>query len=394
MHLGFGEAGLPVLPSLVAALADAGGDGRYGELGGSPELRERICGFLGRRNVAATPETVIVGPGSKACLYALGLALGGDIVVTAPAYVSYGGQARLRGSAVVRVPTPPDLGGLPDPVLLRDAVLDARQAGREPKLLFITNPDNPTGTLAGREHLAAVLQIARELGLWVVSDEIYQDLAHEPGSFVSAAAIDPDNVFVTGGLSKSLALGGWRVGHVRAPQTEFGETVAERVKSIGGEVWSCLSAPIATAVELAYSDAPDIVDYIDRARTLHAEVVRGALDVVIAAGATARPPGGGFYIYPDFTDFAEPLARQGITTGSQLSAALLDRFGVLVIAGSAFGDDEAALRFRVATSMLYGATSDERWEALGAAERGRALALPRIRTALDHFASALHELTT
>ena len=79
-----------------------------------------------------------------------------------------------------------------------------------------THPDNPTGTFASPELLESVLGVARECGLQVVSDEIYAELVHAPAEFVSAATVDPD-VVVTGGLSKSHALGGWRVGVLRAP---------------------------------------------------------------------------------------------------------------------------------------------------------------------------------
>jgi aspartate/methionine/tyrosine aminotransferase len=71
-----------------------------------------------------------------------------------------------------------------------------------------------------------VLEIAREFELFVVCDEINAELAHSPDKFVSAAVLDPDNVVVTGGLSKSHALGGWRVGVLRAPATEFGHRLA------------------------------------------------------------------------------------------------------------------------------------------------------------------------
>ncbi|MDO8209621.1 pyridoxal phosphate-dependent aminotransferase [Conexibacter sp. CPCC 206217] len=392
VHLGFGDAGLPLPRALVDALVEAAADARYGPVGGSPHLRELVAGFLARRGVSATAETVVVTPGSKAGIYAVALALGGDVVVTTPSWVSYAGHARLRERAVVRVPTPADVGGVPDPQLLREAVRAARARGSRPRVLFITNPDNPTGTLAGRELLGEVLATARELDLFVVADEIYQDLAHDPRQFVSAAQLDPDNVFATGGLSKSLALGGWRVGYVRMPQTPLGRTVAAAAMAIGSELWSCLPPPIAAAAEVGFAEPPEIVAHVADSRALHTQVVRGAHELVLAAGASCRPPGGAFYVYPDFSALAEPLAANGIASGPQLAAALLERFGVVVLGAAAFGESEDALRFRVATSMLYGATDAERWETLDAARRGEALQVPRIAAALGTFSDALKGL--
>src|SRR4051812_18716899 len=71
LPLAFGEAGLPVHPDLTRALCRAAGDGRYGPVSGSRELREAAAGYWQRRGVMADPELVVAGPGSKPLLYAL-----------------------------------------------------------------------------------------------------------------------------------------------------------------------------------------------------------------------------------------------------------------------------------------------------------------------------------
>src|ERR687883_487838 len=89
LHLGFGEAGLPVHPLLRDAVARAAGANAYGSVQGDPELRAAVPGYFRRRGLETDPDLVVVAPGSKPLLYALALVLDGDVVVPRPAWVSY-----------------------------------------------------------------------------------------------------------------------------------------------------------------------------------------------------------------------------------------------------------------------------------------------------------------
>ena len=388
VHLGFGEAGLPVHPLLRKALEEASGANAYGPVAGSGALRSSVAGYYARRGLATEPEQVVVGPGSKALLFALLTALDGDLALPRPAWVSYEPQARLAGRQVLRLDIPAEAGGVPDPDLLGESVSLARKRGLDPRILLLTHPDNPTGTFASPELLERVLGVARECGLQVVSDEIYAELAHAPSEFVSAATLDPD-VVVTGGLSKSHALGGWRVGVLRAPANDAGRRLVQGVTSIGSELWSCLAAPIDAAAIVAYDEPAELVEFVGSARVLHQTVSRAAFEVVAAAGLACRPPTAAFYLYPDFAALLEPLAERGITTSVGLAEHLLAGFAVAVLPGAAFGDD-TRLTVRMATSLLYGETENERWEALSAGPH--AADLPRVRSALRTLGDTLTAL--
>lgn len=388
VHLGFGEAGLPVHPVLRKALEQASGANAYGSVAGSGSLRSSVAAYYTRRGLATEPEQVVVGPGSKALLFALLTALEGDLALPKPAWVSYEPQARLAGKQVLRLDIPAEAGGVPDPELLAERVSLARERGLDPRILLLTHPDNPTGTFASRGLLESLLRAARTCGLQVVSDEIYAELAHDPAEFVSAAILDPD-VVVTGGLSKSHALGGWRVGVLRAPATEAGRRLVQAITSIGSELWSCLAAPIDAAAIVAYDEPAELVEFVDSARVLHRSVSRAAFDVVGAAGLACRPPTAAFYLYPDFAPLVESLAERGVTTSAGLAEHLLDRFAVAVLPGAAFGD-ETALTVRMATSLLYGETESERWETLSAGTE--APELTRVQSALQTLGEALTAL--
>ncbi|MGZ6708953.1 MAG: aminotransferase class I/II-fold pyridoxal phosphate-dependent enzyme, partial [Solirubrobacteraceae bacterium] len=103
LHLAFGEAGLPVLPSVADRLAAAAGANSYGPVAGSPAVREAVAGYFERRGLPTSADRILVAPGSKALLYALLAVLPGDVVLPRPSWVSYAAQAALAGKRVLDV---------------------------------------------------------------------------------------------------------------------------------------------------------------------------------------------------------------------------------------------------------------------------------------------------
>jgi aspartate aminotransferase len=306
----------------------------------------------------------MLGPGSKSLLYGALLAIDGDVVVPCPSWVSYVPQISLIGRQAIPVPIPKDAGGIPDPEVLREELDAARQRGLTPKAMIITQPDNPTGTVARRALIEEVASIAREYGLWVIADEIYRDLTYNQSDFFSIVNVLPDNTIITSGLSKSLALGGWRIGIMRVPDNLEGQKILRAVVAIGSEIWSSLSVPIAGAAKVAFDEPEEIVDFISRARSLHAKVSRSVFKVFESYGVSCREPQGGFYMYPDFEIARDYLRSKSVTSDVELARFMLDEFHVSVLPGSAFGDDLESFRFRVATSLLYGASTQERLDAM------------------------------
>jgi aspartate aminotransferase len=215
LPLGFGEAGLPVHQMLRAALARAAGLNSYGPVAGYAALREAAACYWARRGLPTDAEAVICGPGSKALLFGLTAAIGGDVAVTRPSWVSYAAQASLAGRVAHFVP---GSAGVPDAEQLARTVSAARAAGRQVRLVIVTLPDNPTGTLASAAAVRSLCSVAQAHDLIIISDEIYRDLVHDPDApFPSPAVISPERTVITTGLSKNLALGGWRIGVAGCP---------------------------------------------------------------------------------------------------------------------------------------------------------------------------------
>lgn len=381
LHLGFGEAGLPVHPALCAALSENASVNGYEPVAGGQPLRRAVAGWFARRGLPTEADAVVVTPGSKAGLFGLLHALPGDLVLPRPSWVSYAPQARVLGKRIAHVAIPEDAGGIPDPALLDDVLYNARRSGLDPGVLLITVPDNPTGTYANAQSLAAVMATARAHGLAVIVDEIYRELAFEPTAVPAVAPLLPDRTFITTGLSKSLALGGWRLGVVRLPAGELGAEVGRRLVAFGSEIWSCASAPVAAAAEVAYSDPPELLEFLAGARAVHETLSKAVHAVFVDAGVECRAPTAGFYLYPR-------LGR-GDIPDVVLAERLLERDLIAVLHGSAFGDAPDAGRVRVATSLLCGATAEERWDTLHAAASGELLTRPRVAAALERIASAI-----
>jgi aspartate aminotransferase len=391
LPLAFGEAGLPAHPLLRDALAAASGGNAYGPVAGLPVLREAAAGYWTRRGTPASATSVVCGPGSKALLFGLLLAIGTDVAVPKPSWVSYAAQATMIGVRPHFVPAPPGEGGVCDAAALADAVLAARQAGRRIGAVVLTLPDNPTGRLASPDSVRAVCQVAREHDLIIIADEIYRDLVHDPAAgFPSPVAYAPERTVVTTALSKGLALGGWRIGVARLPDGSTGRALRDRLLGIGSEIWSAPSLPIQQAAALAFSEPPELTERISRSRALHAAVARAMADRFSAAGLRVAAPQAAFYLYPDFAPWRDELrTAHGLTTGAQLARHLLHRYGMGMLPGSAFGEDDSVLRMRVATALLYGETDEQRETALASDDP---VQLPWIAAALDRAGDVLSDL--
>ncbi|MEU7829931.1 MULTISPECIES: pyridoxal phosphate-dependent aminotransferase [unclassified Nonomuraea] len=382
LHLAFGEAGLPVHPALRDKLVAASERNGYGPVAGAADLRDAAAGYWTRRGLPTDPELVVCGPGSKSLLYGVLLAIGGDIVLPMPSWVSYAAQADLVGARPIMVAPPQGQGGVPDPERVTSAVLHARAQGRTVRSVLVTLPDNPTGRLAPPQTIQRLVEVARELDLYIISDEIYRDLLHDPLlPFTSPADLAPERTVVTTGLSKSLALGGWRIGVARLPDEAY--DLRARLLAVASEIWSAPAAPVQEAAAYAFTDPPELVERILRSQRLHGTLARAVRDRFTEIGASVPTPQGGFYLYPD-------LSHLRLGGSAEITRLLLEEHGIGVLPGHAFGDDPTAARVRVAVSLLYGDTTEERLAALTSPDP---LQLPWIAANLDQLSMGLTELS-
>ncbi len=367
-HMGFGEAKFPVHPKVLAAFQDHAAERSYLPVAGLPALRQKVADYYRRRfGLDTDARRVIIGSGSKTLLYAAMHTLDGDVLLPAPTWVSYDTQAQLAGKAVTWMPTSLENNFCPTPDELETGLQAARAAGQNPGILVITSPGNPTSSVYPPHLLEALTAVARREGLVIISDEIYSLTTYGDVPFVSTAHYYPEGTIITGGLSKHLSLGGWRLGLAVMPPGEFGANLFNYMTAVAGAVWTTAAAPVQYAATVAYSDDPEIDSYAATCTAIHGHITTYLYDALQAVGVPSSKPGGGFYVYPGFAPWREALAKKhNIHTSQELANFLLDEYHIAALPGTDFGAKPESLTLRLSTSYLYALSDDEGWAMLNA----------------------------
>lgn len=314
---------------------------RYTPAAGLPELREAIAAKTARDSgIQVTPSQIIVTNGGKQGVYQAFATLldpGDEVLLPTPYWTTYPEAIRLAGGEPVEVFAGSDQGYL--------VTVDQLEAARTPrtKVLLFVSPSNPTGAVYSPEQTRAIGEWALANDLWVISDEIYQNLSYGPlaspagtpgdrvVSIVEAVPELADRTILVNGVAKTYAMTGWRVGWMVGP--------ADAIKA-AANLQSHLSSNVSNvsqrAAIAALTGSQDAVETMRRAfdgrrRTIVAEL--NAID-----GLVCPTPEGAFYVYPDVTGL---LGRSwgGVTATSSLELAdlILDQAEVAAVPGEAFG---------------------------------------------------------
>jgi aspartate aminotransferase len=352
-HLGFGESRFPVHAKLAEALRSNLHQRSYLPSLGIWELRETVAQFYQRKfQMAVAPQQVVVGPGSKSLLYALVMALGEELILPRPSWVSYAPQAHILGKPVLWVPLQPEQGYQLEVDDLREKMEADKEEWGNPELLIVNSPHNPTGTMLTPEKVQALADFARGEQLMVLSDEIYALVAHGRTPHVSVANHYPEGTIVLGGLSKHLSLGGWRFGVAILPAGRTGEALRRALQNIAGSIWSCVSSPIQYAAMVAYGNDPEVDEYVKLCTQMHAIRTRYLYGRLVDAGIPCVEPSGAFYVFPGFGKWRKPLAALGVKTSDDLAIYLLEKYELATLAASAFGSPAQDLSLRLSSSYL------------------------------------------
>ncbi|MFJ4926924.1 aminotransferase class I/II-fold pyridoxal phosphate-dependent enzyme [Streptomyces sp. NPDC088736] len=385
------DQGLPVLPELRAVLAAAADRTDAEPPGGGPALLDAARGYWNRRGLAAARDRVAAAPGAPALLLALTGALGGDVLVPRPCAAWWAPQARLLGRSVFHVATPAECGGLPDPYALLETVRRVRAEGGDPRLLVLSVADDPTATVAPPEVVHETVEAAVAEGLHVVSDETWRDTLHRPHDTVllSPAEMLPEEVTVIADLSGAFLPQGWPAAVARFPVTDAGVRLRARVLDVLTVLGARVTRPVAEAAAYALGEPDAVLSGLTAAVRLHARVAEAAHRVVTGAGALARPPRAGRHLYVDLGPLRAALTARGVGDAQELEDFLTARLGMPAPGGHRFGDDLGALRVRLGTGPLLGASDEERAECLSSPSP---LELPHVQRALTPLVSAFDDL--
>jgi aspartate aminotransferase len=309
---------------------------------GLPELREAIAEKTRRDSgLEVSPSQVIVTNGGKHAVYQSVQVLVGDgdeVLIPSPYWVTYPEVVKLAGGVPTAVFAGAEAG--------YKVTVEQLEAVRTPrtKVLLFVSPSNPTGAVYSPDETRAIGEWALEHGVWVITDEIYQNLVYDGVRAISIAEAVPelaDQTVLVNGVAKTYAMTGWRVGWMVGP--------AAVIKG-GADLQSHLSSNVSNVAQRAAIAALT-------GPTEPIEAMRQAFDRrrrAIVAGLNRIPgfrtptPEGAFYVYPDVREL---LGREwgGVVPNSTLELAdlLLERCEVAVVPGEAFGPS-GYLRFSYA----------------------------------------------
>lgn len=334
-------------PDFIASSAIDGiraGMTRYTPPAGLPELRKAIAGHLGARAGREIDwEGVVVSAGAKQCLFNAIFSLfgpGDEVLIAAPFWTTYPDQVTLARAEPKMVFGPEDAGFKVSPADLEAAATPATRG------LVINSPNNPTGAIYSLEELDALARWCRDRGIWLISDEIYRNIHHDgdepaPGVLDLPEESLGDFVLIDG-ASKSFAMTGWRIGF-----SWCRPEVAKKFTALQSQFTSNAAAPSQAAAIAAYS-RPDEAEA--SLRTM-GDAFRRRRDLVMARMKESLPgvpfvrPQGAFYIYFRVDGFFDDR----ITNATEWCSELLERHGVALVPGAAFGDDRW-VRLSFATS--------------------------------------------
>ena len=362
VHFGFGQSPFPVPETIQQALRDNADKKDYLPTQGLPELCEAVAAFYQNEfGYDFTAADVCVGPGSKELIFQIIYLMEGPLLVPVPSWVSYGPQAALRGKEIIPIPTSRENNYRLTPADLDRACYSAGQAQ---KLLIFNNPNNPTGALYHEREIKEIAEICRAYQVIVISDEIYAMIDFDQWPMSSLATFYPEGTIVSGGLSKSFAAGGYRLGVVLIPDSL--ELMMSALKSVVSETFSAVSAPVQHAALNAYGDFEAVRPFIKKTCEIYKYVMHYMHQRFMDMGLNCPKPAGSFYLFPDFENFKKPLQDIGIITSRKLMDTLLEKAGVALLPGSDFYMPATSLSARVAAVDFDGAHALESWPGIDA----------------------------
>jgi len=314
----FGQSPFPVPKLVQDALIKNVGKGEYAAVPGIPELRNAISKYNKHYfGMDIDPERIYVGPGTKELIFNLLEVLHGTVILPTPAWLGYLPQIRFLKKNYHMLPTRANKKFSPNDLRKLALRLQDRQ-----KILILNNPHNPTGLLYDRLELEEIADVCREQNITVISDEIYAQTTYDFSKFVSMGKIYPEGTFVTNGLSKSHAAGGYRLGYVIFPQ--HATDLKGQFKKILATEYTAVSTPIQHAAVAGFEISKEMDEYFDVTRSIHQIMGEYTYHVLSAIdGVKTTKPNATFYLLADFNAFATDLQRANIMTSQKLSESLI-----------------------------------------------------------------------
>jgi aspartate aminotransferase len=330
-----GEPDFPTPAHIVEAAIAAAKDPknhRYTPAVGLPELREAIAKkTLADSGTEITAAQVVVTNGGKQAVYqafAVLLDPGDEVILPSPYWTTYPEAIALAGGKSVEVFAGSDQGYL--------VTVEQLEAARTPKTkaMLLGSPANPTGAVYSKEQIKAIGEWALANEIWVVSDEIYQNVIYDGKRAYSITELVPamkDLTIMVNGVAKSYAMTGWRLGWMAGPLDAM-KAAANLQSHLSSNVNNIAQRAAIAALTGPQDEIKAMVDAFDRRRHL------AVAELSKINGWIAPMPEGAFYVYSDVRGLlGKSWGGKVINTSLELCDYILDAAEVALVPGEAFG---------------------------------------------------------
>ena len=329
--LGAGEPDFDTPQHIKKAAIDAINDGftKYTAVDGTPELKKAIIEKFKRDNdISYEPNEILVSVGGKQSFFNLAQAFinpGDEVIIPAPYWVSYPDMVIIAEGVPVIVKCPAEQDFKITAEQLEDAITD------KTKMLVLNSPSNPTGMIYTLDELKAIAEVLKKHPhVYVASDDMYEHIRWTGDKFyniLNAAPELKDRAIILNGVSKAYAMTGWRIGYAGGPAKLIGA-----MKKVQSQSTSCPTSISQVAAEAAISGDQSVLEPMVAAFEKRCDLVVDGLNNI--KGITCLRPDGAFYVYPEI----KPLIKAaGLSSCTEFSAWLLEKVGVAVVPGDAFG---------------------------------------------------------
>lgn len=316
---------------------------KYTAVAGIPELREAIAKKLKRENgLSYTSKQILVSNGAKQSLFNIFQALvndGDEVIIPAPYWVTYPELVIYSGGKPVFINTDENSNFKITGKQLRNAITP------KTKILVLTTPSNPTGMVYTKAELTEIAEVLKDTKILVVSDEMYEKLVYGV-KFTSAASISDDmmkRTITVNGLSKSVAMTGWRMGYLA--------TTDDKLVKLMGNLQSQCTSNINSITQKASvvalnGDADRDIEMMRQAFEKRRDLACDLINNI--GGLSVQKPQGAFYLFINIKGIAK-FAGDSMKFCSEL----LSDQGVALVPGSAFGmDGYVRLSFACSTEQI------------------------------------------
>lgn len=310
---------------------------KYTAVDGIAPLKEAIANKLKRDNgLDYAANQIIVSNGAKHSLFNLiqtTIQEGDEVIIPAPYWVTYPELVKYSGGTVVEIPTDDKSGFKITPSQLKDAITS------KTKMIILTTPSNPTGSVYTKAELTALGDVLKGTDILVASDEMYEKLIYD-GEFTSCAAISEDmykRTITINGLSKSVAMTGWRFGYIASADTQLIKAMKGLQSQSTSNICSITQHAAITGLD-GSADAD-----IEMMRKAFSERRDEAVELFNAIdGVSVIKPDGAFYLFVNISTIEKDSLA--------FSKKLLEETGVAIVPGVGFGTD-GHFRFSFATDI-------------------------------------------